>query len=494
MLKNKNLFLIGFFIFFLLSFFTYNFCFSAKANLKSKIYVIPVKKTIDLGLSSFIKRITTQAKNNHADAVVFDIDTFGGRIDAANEITSAIENLSPIPTYAYISNSAWSAGALIALSCKTIIMKTSSSIGSAEPRTISFGAMQKPDEKLISALRAKFKTTAQANSHSANLAQAMVDKDIEIITAKDKNAKILILTKQQFLAQQTQNKLKQQTIISPAGKLLNLTAQDALNLKLTKLVVTSKKECLDYVMKIIPPSSQQPSEIIEPKINWSENLVRFLTHPIISSLFLSLGIISLIFELKMPSWGISGTIGIILLVLFFAAHYLAGLANWIDIFIFCLGIVLLMLEIFVIPGFGIAGISGIILIISGLIFSMLKHPFKFPSWELSNALNIISYSTIFSFLILVLFLKLIPKTNIWKQITLNTKEDKALGFQINSLPKSISAGKIGYTKTMLRPAGKAIFEKQTFEVTTLGEFISQGEKIKINKLQGNKIFVEKLTS
>ena len=143
-----------------------------------------------MGLSSFIKRAVAQAKEKKVDAVIIEIDTLGGRVDGADEIVMAIETLSPTPVYAYVTNTAWSAGALVAFSCDEIIMKKASSIGSAEPRTMSIGGIsgqQATDEKMISALRAKFKATAEANNHSIKIAEAMVDKDIEIVQALVKN-------------------------------------------------------------------------------------------------------------------------------------------------------------------------------------------------------------------------------------------------------------------------------------------------------------------
>ncbi|MBU4305549.1 MAG: hypothetical protein KJ893_08040 [Candidatus Omnitrophica bacterium] len=461
---------------------------------QATIYIIPIKGVIDLGLSAFIKRAVNEAKQNNAQAVIFEIDTFGGRVDAADEIANILNGLSPIPTYAYVTNSAWSAGALIALACKTIIMNKSSSIGSAEPRAIGFSTEQQTtDEKMISALRAKFKATAEANNHSGNLAQAMVDKDITLIKVEFKK-ETLILTQEELDKKKNQYgeiNLKDETIICPKDKLLNLTADEALDLKLAASVVTSDKEFLSHVAEHFSLTTEQLN-ILRPSPTWSENLVRFLTHPIISSLLLSLGFLGLFFELKIPGWGVSGTLGAIFIVLFFWGHYLAGLANWVDILIVITGIVFLFIEIFVTPGFGIAGVSGIILIITGLILTMIKYPVTFPQLQLTNAVTTIAYASAIVFAAMFFSLKYIPRTSLWKRITLQTKEDKALGFQIKSLPEDINVGKIGLAKTMLRPSGRALFDTRVFDVITYGEFIAKDKKIQITKLEGNKIFVEEI--
>ncbi|MCK4422943.1 MAG: hypothetical protein KAV18_02605, partial [Candidatus Omnitrophica bacterium] len=131
---------------------------SAKGS--SPVYVIPVKGVIDLGLSGFIKRSVAEARDNNAQAVIFEIDTFGGRVDAATEICGHIEELSDIPVIAFVDDQAWSAGALISMACKTIIMSEGSSIGSAEPRASAGGKPEPTDEKMTSALRAKFRAVA----------------------------------------------------------------------------------------------------------------------------------------------------------------------------------------------------------------------------------------------------------------------------------------------------------------------------------------------
>ncbi|MFH2138862.1 MAG: NfeD family protein [Candidatus Omnitrophota bacterium] len=489
----KKLLLIFFIFFILLSF--SNKLLSSEQTIPT-VYSIPVTGTIDLGLSSFIKRSIDEAKAQSADIVVLEIDTLGGRVDAADEIVMAVQALN-VPTYAYISNTAWSAGALIALSCKKIIMKTGSSIGSAEPRTMGVGGGCGPestDEKMISALRAKFKATAEANNHSVSLAEAMVDKDIEIVQISIKD-NLLLMTRPEYEEKKQEykvNKNEAPQVISQKGKLLNLTAKEALEIKLSSAIVDSEDEFWNYIKENLGKKIEEKLNIIHPSPNWSENLVRFLTHPIVSSLLLSLGFLGLIFELKMPGWGISGTLGALFIILFFWGHYLVGLASWVDIMVFVIGIALLLLEIFVIPGFGVTGVMGILFIFTGLILTLVKHPFTFPSFELQTAFNIVSYSFITSFIILILAFKFFPKTPLWKRIRLDARETKEMGFQTKTLPEQFSVGKIGKAKTMLRPAGRATFDDQVIDVITQGDFIKKDEPIKIVKIEGNKIFVEKI--
>ncbi|MCG2711260.1 MAG: hypothetical protein L6416_02905 [Candidatus Omnitrophica bacterium] len=464
---------------------------------ENTLFIIPVEGTIDLGLSAFIKRALIQANEEKAAAVVLKINTFGGRVDAADEIVNNVQDLAPGPTFAYITHSAWSAGALIALSCDSIIMNEGSSIGSAEPRMMGLDQGQQPtDEKMVSALRAKFKATAESNKHSANLAQAMVDKEIELIQVSFKN-ELLILTPQELQEKKSeQNKklFENEKVICPKDKLLNLTADEAKNLSLSNITVKSEDEFFSYIREQLALESITFTRKITLEPTWSENIVRFLTHPIVSSLLLSLGFLGILFELKMPGWGISGTLGVLFLILFFWGHYLVGLANWMDLAIFVIGFILLLIELLAVPGFGIIGLTGLLFIISGLVLTLLKHPFTLPSFELDSALFTISGAFIITFVLAILGFRFLPRTNLFKRVILRACEEKNLGFQTESLAQNICLGKVGISKTILRPSGKAVFDDEVLDVTTLGEFIPKGKIVIIVKIEGNKIFVEQKRS
>jgi len=273
---------------------------NSNASEEKSIFIIPVEGTIDLGLSAFIKRALQQAKEEKAAAVILRINTFGGRVDAADEIVNNVQELAPGPTYAYITHSAWSAGALIALSCKSIVMNEGSSIGSAEPRMMGMAqGQQATDEKIVSALRAKFKATAEANSHSANLAQAMVDKEIELLQVNFKND-LLIMTPEELKEKKSKkNKkfFKNEKVLCAKDKLLNLTADEAKNLFLSSKSVKSEEEFFSYIKDQLALKSITFTNKIVPEPTWSENIVRFLTHPITSSLLLSLGFLGILFEI-----------------------------------------------------------------------------------------------------------------------------------------------------------------------------------------------------
>lgn len=461
---------------------------SAFSQPKEGIYVISVKGVIDLGLSSFIKRSILEAKENNAQAIILEIDTFGGRVDAAVEITDALEKVKPIPTIAFIDDQAWSAGALISLACSKIIMSGGSSIGSAEPRVM--GAVNKDelsDEKTVSALRAKFKSLAQSNNYPVNLALSMVDKDIEVKQVKLKD-EIKILTAEEIEELKSggykEKEIRVIKTINPKGKLLNLTANDAKEFGLTEAIIDNRPGLIKHL-------GLEDRAVVETKITWSEGLVRFLTHPMVSPLLLSLGFLGILFELQTPGWGISGTLGMVFLALFFWGHYLVGLANWTEILIFFLGVILLFLEIFVIPGFGIAGISGIVLLLTGIFLALIKHPLQIPKIELSQAFNTIGLAIILTAAAAILLLKFLPKSPLWKNIILTSEEKKEEGFRSSvSLDKYI--GKSGKALTVLRPAGKVDIGGEILDVVSRGDFIDKDTPVRVVAAQGAELLVEQI--
>jgi len=470
----------------ILFFLVYIFLSPVYANTE-KVYIIPIKGVIDLGLSGFVKRCLEEAKREEVKTIILEINTFGGRVDAAVDICKYLEEIKPIRTIAFVDDQAWSAGALISLACSEIYMSTGASIGSAEPRAMGFGEKDElTDEKVVSAIRAKFKSIAEENKHPENLALAMVDKDIEIKKVKIKG-EIRIVTEQELEELKSQFSEKDISVlktINPKGKLLNLTAKEAKEYGLAKEVLSNRKELLNYL-------GIKEEDLVELKLTWSENLVRFLTHPIVSPLLLSLGFLGLLFELKMPGWGISGTLGLLFLALFFWGHYLVGLANWTEILVFFIGLILLALEIFVIPGFGITGILGIGCILAGIFLAMIKHPFTIPKLELNRAFYTMGYAILITILGILLSLKFLPKSTFWKKIVLSFGERKEEGFQVTQILQSY-VGKKGKTISILRPAGKAIFEDRILDVITEGEFIDRDKEIQIIRVEANKIFVKEV--
>ncbi|NCO23542.1 MAG: hypothetical protein COZ07_03265 [Candidatus Infernicultor aquiphilus] len=429
--KNRKKFIIFITLFTIISFIILN----TSANGTDEVYLISIKGTIDLGLSSYVQRALEEAILNKAKAVILEVDTFGGRVDAAIQIRDKIINLN-IPSVAYIKNRAWSAGALIALSAKYILMDKGASIGAAEPRPA--------DEKNISALSAEFASTAQSRGRPEKIAAAMVDKDIEIENIIEKD------------------------------KILTLNTEQAIKLNFVDGIALNIEEVLNFL-------NLQDVKIKYISPNWAENISRFVTNPVVSSLLLSIGFLGLIIEFWTLGWGIAGSIGIISLSLFFGGHIIVGLAGWEAIILFLVGFFLLLAEIFLIPGFGLTGISGIIAILTS-IFLTFGNIIQ-ATYSILIALGF----TIVGFFLLIRY---IPATRTWRKFILFTKQEKELGYSVGIKNSKRLIGKEGIAITPLRPSGMVEVNGEKLNAITRGEYVDSNTKIKIISVEGNKIVVE----
>lgn len=462
--------------------FSFVLLFSQNFARGENVFIVPIKDTIELGLSGVVRRAVDEAKKERAKAIILEIDTYGGRVDAADEICASLKSADPIPTVAFVTEEAWSAGALIALGCREIFMSPGSSIGAAEPR-IGMGGEETVDEKSVSAIRAKFRSIASENGYSVNIAQGMVDKDLEIRKVRIKNEEF-ILTNEEVEEKKARYKKSEVTVvktIKPKGKLITLTADEAKEFGLAKAIVKDRAELLSL-------KDLSKCEITEISPTWSENLVRFLTGPIVSSLLITLGFLGIMYELMHPGWGISGTVALLCLSLFFWGHYLVGMAEWFEILMLIVGIVLLTLEIFIIPGFGVAGISGITLMVVSIFLALVKHPnpLKAPKVELLGAFWTLSWAVIVVFVGFLAGIKFLPETRLWKKIILSSVSGK--DETQNALHGYL--GKVGKTTSILRPSGHAVFDGKVLDVLSEGEFIDSERMIKVVKVEGNKVVVK----
>lgn len=427
---------------------------------------IPLQGEVEWGMASFLKRGIETAEKMDVEAVVLEISTFGGRLDSVVDMKETLLNTS-LPTYSFINPRAISAGSLIALATDKIYILPRGTIGAATPVS---GGGEVAGEKVISFVRSLFRATAEAKGHSPFLAEAFVDPDAEIVLTE--GGKIF--------RKGEEGGRKVVKVISPRGKLLTLTGKEALEYGLAEGTPGSKKEFLKETGLL-------EKEIITLRPNWGEKLARVLTSSTVASLLFSLGILGILFELTMPGWGISGTIGSLLLLLFFTGKYFAGLAQWVEILLFLLGIALLLVEIFLLPGFGIAGISGIILLLLSLYLSLVKHPL--PQNVLDReALQEALYSLSLGMVILgggfLLFLKFLPQTPIFSHLGLSTRMDKT-----SIKDYSYLLGKKGKAITPIRPVGKAKIGEEIVDVVSEGEFLEKGREVEVIQVEGVRIVV-----
>lgn len=399
------------------------------------IYEVPIKGDINSARAHLVEEGIRRATEEGASVIVFSIDTFGGLVDSALRIKRAIVN-APVPTIAFIEERAWSAGALIALSAEMIIMAPGSSMGAAETRPL--------EEKYISALRGEFKATAEMRGRDPEVAQAMVDVDIEI-----------------------------EGVIA-SGKLLTLSPADALDLDMVDLIEGELKEAIELL-------GYSVAQILTDEPTTVERFALLAQDPIISIILIAGGALGIYTEFITPGFALPGTAGVLLFALFFSSRLIAGATTYGVLLLFLAGIILLFLEIFVIPGFGVPGVGGVL----AIFFSL------FLSFDTSRqAFQIISIAFLLTIVLAILLFRLFGSSSLWKKIVLFTSEEKEKGY-IAPMDRRTLLGKEGEALTPLRPTGSASVEGQRLDVVTQGDYIKKGERVEIVKIDGNRLVVQR---
>ncbi|MFN0300509.1 MAG: NfeD family protein, partial [Burkholderiales bacterium] len=397
-----------------------------------------------------------EATEAGAAAVILEINTFGGRVDAAVQIRDALLN-ARVRTVAFVDKRAISAGALIALAAQDLVMATGGTIGAATPVQMGQpGTAAKPvEEKTVSYVRKEFRATAESRKRPPLLAEAMVDADVEIPGVIEK------------------------------GKLLTLTTEEALRHKLADFRADSVETVLENL-------GIRGAELRRASPNWAERLVRFLTNPVVSSLLMTIGMLGVILGVRTGGFGVAGGVGVASLSLFFWGHWLVQLAGWEELLLAGAGLFLLALEIVVLPGFGIAGVLGIVAILAGLVMSLVG------TGDTSEIILSATGRVVFSLLVAVIaslvVLRFLPHLPFGRRLILET--GLGSGHRYGSAPVSDQRwlGKKGRASSSLRPAGIAEIEGGRVDVVSEGELINAGEIVEVTRVDGNRIVVRCVTN
>ncbi len=429
------------------------------------VYRVPIQGTIDLGLPPFIERVLDQAAEEGVAAVIFDIDTFGGRVDAATQIKDAILS-SQVPTIAFINRRAISAGSLISLSCEQIYMTGGATIGAATAVDMSG---KKGSEKVISYMREEMASTAERRGRNTDIAKGMVDEELSFTH--------LVIDGDSVEVNDLEGRKE--------GKLITLTTELALKYK----IADKKTETFAAVLEALDLNDVQ---VVEKRENWSEIFVRFLTNPVVASLLTTFGFLGILFELQSPGWGLPGSIGLVCLALSLGASYIAELATMTDALIILVGVLLLLLEVLVIPGFGIAGFGGILFILWGL-YQLLLPDIPVGKEIEDMALFGLTIGIVGGLVALVILFRLLTRTHLWTRLTAPGVEDRDQGYT-TSFGFEKHVGKEGHAMSDLRPSGWATVDDDRLFVVTEGDFVSKGQRIKVLKVDGNRIVVRKINS
>lgn len=430
------------------------------------IYKIDIKKGINQTTQLYLSNGFKEARALQADAILIHMNTYGGQVDAADSMRTAIL-YSPIPVYVFIDNNAASAGALISIACKKIFMRKGANIGAATVVNQTGEAM--PD-KYQSYMRSMMRATAEAHGQDTLIqkqdtlykwrrdpliAEAMVDDRVVIPNLID------------------------------TGKVLTFTAQEAQKWGFCDGIAETPEEVITLHL------GYQDYELRSYTPTWYDDLKGFLLNPILHSLLIMIIIGGIYFEMQTPGIGFPSVAAIVAAILYFAPLYLDGLAaNW-EILIFVIGILLIAVEIFVLPGFGVAGIGGILLVIGGLTMSLLNNTdltFEgISTKEFGDATLTVLVGLVTGFLLVIWLSHKIGERGLFRKVALQT--DLETAFSSPNLSPLI--GKTGVAKTVLRPSGKVLIEGELYDGISESGFIEKGSAVQATRFENAQVYVRK---
>ncbi len=444
-----------------------SFCLEPEQKL---VYKFDIKRNIEPPAWRLTQKAINDALNKKADIIIIELNTYGGMVDIADSIRTKILK-STIPVYVFINNNAASAGALISIACKKIYMTKSSTIGAA---TVVTQDGKVAPEKFQSYMKSIMRATAESHGkkkvikngdtvevwiRDPKIAEAMVDSSINIDS------------------------------ITVRGKVLSFTASEALQYGFCDGIVENINELLEK-----ENIKTAKIEIYEP--NWIEHIILFLLNPVVQGLLIMLIIGGIYFELQTPGVGFPLAAAAFGAILYFAPLYLEGLAEHWEILLFIAGIILLIVEIFFTPGFGVLGAFGIISIILGLTLSLIDNiVFTIEGAAIPaflRAFGLVIISLLLSFFISIYLSSKILVNSHFKKLALQTQQNKSEGYiGVQSQIANI-VGKTGITTTPLRPSGKIEIEKKWYDAVSEDGFLQANEQIIVVRFINNQAYVRKV--
>ncbi|XID95379.1 nodulation protein NfeD [Paenibacillaceae bacterium WGS1546] len=416
----------------------------AAAQTAGSVYVIPVHQTVESGLASFLERALTEAAEAKASLVILDVDTPGGRLDTAEDIGKLIRG-SAVPTVAFVTGKAASAGAYLALNADQIAMAPNTVIGAAMIVDGAGNAVNNP--KLISMWSEEMSAAAESKGRNPAIAVGMVDPN-RVVELKEIGE-----TKQK-------------------GEILSLSADKAFKVGYADKLAGTVEEVAEWKGLADRP-------IVEFNPSLAERVSAFVTGTGFSTLLLVIGIAGVVIELIVPGFGAPGIIGLLAFGLYFFGQSIAGFAGMEAMVLFLLGIGLLVAEIFV-PSFGILGILGIAGLIAGITMG---------AYDTGNALRSLGNATLVAAVVVVIFAYLFRKRGVWNRFILSEQLTADRGFVPQS-SREHWVGRTGVAMTPLRPAGTAEIDGEQLDVVSSGGFIERGTPLRVVAVDGTRIVVK----
>ena len=390
-----------------------------------------------------------------ADYVILELDTYGGALNDADDIRTRILNFE-IPVYAFINKDAASAGALISIACDSIYMAKGSSIGAATVVTQDGAAA--PD-KYQSYMRSIMRSTAEAKGRDPRMAEAMVDEDIDLDS------------------------------IATEGKILTLSTSEAIRFGFCEAEVSDIEE-------IMRRSGIEEYEIEEYELDATERIISLFLNPFVSGILILIIIGGIYFELQTPGVGFPILASIIAVILYFVPNYLNGLAeNW-EILLFVVGVILIALEVFVIPGFGVAGVLGLVCTLGSLVLVMLNNDmfdFSFvPISEIFVSSAVVIAGLLGSVVIMFFGGARLLNSNVFKRVALQEVQDRDQGYTSTVYKKKSMIGMKGMAYTRLRPSGRIEIDGIIYDAFTRGNFIEEGVAVQVISDEGTSLKVKEV--
>ena len=473
----------------------------------TKAAIIICKGDIDNGLYRSIVRRTNIAIEQGCEYLIYEIDTYGGDLFSADNISDyfLLEVNEQAHTVAYVSKKAISAGAMISVACKDIIMKHKTKIGDCAPIQPGVKLEGVEREKVETFTRAAFVNSAQANGYPETLLRAMVTMQIEVYRLKNlETGEYEFFESQRLPKDPNVYDLKGKELIVKNDELLTLTASDAFEYGISRALVDDVEEVLEFLSERDGVVFAEQSIVL--RTNWSEEMVRWINSPVIMSVLIMLALLGVYIELNSPGVGLPGLVAVICFSIILGSKYLHGLANWVEVALFGIGVLLLIVEIFLIPGFGVVGFLGIVCIVLGVFGMLLKNPpDKIPWPQTEFDMQLITNGLLglvlglAGFAVLAwLFGKYLPKIPLLGRLMLVPAALKPAGpmpISMTAPPESKTAGPkegdVGVVSSKLRPTGKAKIGDAIVEVVAEGEFLDIGTEVTIIAIKGNNVVVRK---
>jgi membrane-bound serine protease (ClpP class) len=417
------------------------------------IYELNIQEEIAPPVWHHTKKAFQEAETLNADIILIHMNTYGGMLDAADSIRTRILN-SKIPVYVLIDKNAASAGALISIACDSIYMAPGASIGAA---TVVNQKGEVLPDKYQSYMRSIMRSTAEVNGRNPDIAQAMVDPSIDVAG------------------------------ISDSGKVLTFTPSEAIKNGFCEAEVNTVKELLHH-------AGIDHYDIKEQQLTATDKITGFLINPMISGLLIMIIIGGIYFELQTPGIGFPLAAAVTAALLYFAPLYLEGLANHWEILLFIAGLILLALEIFAIPGFGVTGFAGVLLITTGLTLSLVEHvgpgTLDYDFTGLLKAAFLVIISMTLGILISIFLAKRLLESPSFR-FALNNRQLSSEGYTVAEKEYQSMIGKIGITQTQLRPAGKIIIDDNQYDAVSQVSYIEKNEQVKVTGYNNGQLIVRK---